>query len=124
MVIGSKTYLLLRNLVAPTLPQTKSLDDLVAVLKKHFKPKPLVIAEHFCFHQHTQAVPDNMGNSPPTEFGDPLDEALRERLVCGITDMGIHTQGAEAATNAKSLKGGHTVATEWYRCGMSNRDTS
>ena len=44
-LLGSKTYSLLRSLVAPTLPQDKSLGDLVTTLKKHFEPKPLVIAE-------------------------------------------------------------------------------
>ena len=50
-VIGSKTYSLVRSLVAPELPKDKSFDDLVAVLTQHFEPKPLVIAERFHFHK-------------------------------------------------------------------------
>jgi hypothetical protein len=46
-VIGSKTYSLLRKLVAPTLPQEKLLEQLVTILKQHYEPRPLVIAERF-----------------------------------------------------------------------------
>ena len=49
-VLGSKTYSVLRTLVAPTIPQDKFFADLVSVLKKHFDPKLLVIAERFQFH--------------------------------------------------------------------------
>ena len=43
--IGGKTYGLLRNLLAPTLPKDKSLAQVIAILGKHFDPKPAVIAE-------------------------------------------------------------------------------
>ena len=46
-VVGSKTYSLLRSLVAPSLPQEKTFAELSEVLKVHFEPKPLVIAERF-----------------------------------------------------------------------------
>ena len=42
--IGGKTYELLRNLLAPTLPKDKSLAEVIAVSEKHFDPKPAVIA--------------------------------------------------------------------------------
>ena len=41
-VIGSKSYSLVRSLVAPSLPQDKEYKDLVAALKSHYEPKPLV----------------------------------------------------------------------------------
>ena len=44
-VIGAKMYSLLRNLLTPELPQSKSFEELVAILKQHFEPKPVVIAE-------------------------------------------------------------------------------
>ena len=43
-VIGSKTYSLLRNLLAPNLPQNQAYVVLMETLKKHFEPKPVVIA--------------------------------------------------------------------------------
>ena len=49
-MIGTKTYTLSRNLVAPEKPATKTYTKLVAALKAHPNPKPLVIAEIFKFH--------------------------------------------------------------------------
>ena len=54
-MIGGKTYAILKNLVAPTLSKDKTFDELVAALKGHFEPKPLVIAERFHFHRRAQA---------------------------------------------------------------------
>ena len=49
-LIGSQAYSLLKNLVSPTIPKDNSYAELVAALKKHYEPKPLVIAERFHFH--------------------------------------------------------------------------
>ena len=130
-VIGRKTYALLRSLLAPTLPQDKPYSALVEILTRHFDPKPLVIAERFHFHRQNQA-PDEMVAeyiaelrrlSTHCEFGDYLDPALRDRLVCGLHNESVQrrllaeadltlkrardiAQEMEAAErNAKSLKG-------------------
>ena len=52
--VGSETYGTLRNLLAPTNPKDKSFADIVAALKGHFEPKPLIIAERFHFHRRNQ----------------------------------------------------------------------
>ena len=44
-MIGAKTYAVLRSLVAPDQPKDKSFAELKALLKAHYDPKPLVIAE-------------------------------------------------------------------------------
>ena len=49
-VIDTKKYTLLTNLVAPEKTATKMYIELVAALKAHLNPKPLVIAEIFKFH--------------------------------------------------------------------------
>ena len=49
-VIGYKTYSLLKSLAVPALPKDKGYKDLVATLKAHFEPKPLIIAERFHFY--------------------------------------------------------------------------
>ena len=54
-VIGPSAYALLSNLVAPEKPASKTYDELVATMKSHVKPKPLVIAERFRFHRRDQA---------------------------------------------------------------------
>ena len=63
-VVGSKTltYSLLRNLVAPALPQDKTLVQLVAILKSHFEPKPVIIAERFHFHRRSQTVGESLNS--------------------------------------------------------------
>ena len=43
--VGGRTYELLRDLLALTPPKETSFDEIVAVLRQHFEPKPLVIVE-------------------------------------------------------------------------------
>lgn len=50
LVIGGKTYSLLSDLLAPAKPVLKTLKQLKDILQAHFKPKPVVITEHFQFH--------------------------------------------------------------------------
>ena len=95
--MGSKTYSLLRNLASPALLQDKTYEQLVAILKSHFKPKPLIIAERFHFHRRSQAMEESIGEylaelrclSTHRSFGDYLKQALHDRLVCGIHSENI-----------------------------------
>ena len=48
-VMGAATYGLLRNLVQPNKSKDKTFDEIVAILKEHFEPKPLLVAERFHF---------------------------------------------------------------------------
>ena len=50
-VIGSKTYALLSNPLAPDKPTAKTYAELVGTLKAHFKPKRIDIAKRYRFHQ-------------------------------------------------------------------------
>ncbi|KAJ8348953.1 hypothetical protein SKAU_G00275420 [Synaphobranchus kaupii] len=52
--MGPKTFNLLRCLVQPDRPGTKSYAAIVTTLTAHFSPKPLVIAERFRFHKRNQ----------------------------------------------------------------------
>ena len=91
-VIGAKTYVLLSDLLAPAKPATKTNDELVAALKGHLQPKPVVIAERFRFHQRKQEEGEGVAQYMATlrrladkcEFRDHLDEVLRDRFVCGL----------------------------------------
>jgi len=53
-VIGSKTYTILRSLVAPPKPTKKDFAALSAELKKHFEPSKIVITKRFHFHRRSQ----------------------------------------------------------------------
>ncbi|CAG2194044.1 unnamed protein product [Mytilus edulis] len=90
-VCGEKTYSLLRNLCAPAKPNTKTFDNLKGVLTDHLRPKPLIIAERYKFHQRKQKsnekVKDYLANlrklADTCRVNAFLEEALRDRLVCG-----------------------------------------
>ena len=48
-LVGKKSYVLLRNLVSPHVPSTKTYDELKTVLANHFEPKPNKTAIRFSF---------------------------------------------------------------------------
>ena len=96
-VIGSKVYGLLRNLLAPAKPADKDFAEIVQVMQEHLSPKPLTIAERFKFHRRNQGENESVSQylaelrklSEKCEFGDYLEEALRDRLVCGLVNEKI-----------------------------------
>ena len=91
-VVGCTTYRLLRNLLAPASPKDKSFKEIVDTLKAHFEPKPLVIAERFHFHRRNQNSGESVAMyvaelrrlATHCAFEAYLEEALRDRLVCGL----------------------------------------
>ena len=90
--VGAKTYALLRDLLAPTKPQEKTIAELSSTLTRHYEPKPIVITKHFHFHRRNQASGESVAEyvvelrrlATHCQFGEYLDEALRDRLVCGM----------------------------------------
>ena len=91
-IIGPKTYRVLRNLLVPSRPQEKKFSEVTEVLIRLFEPKLIVIAERFNFHRRSQLVGESITEfladlrrlSRNCQFGDFLDEALRDRLVCRL----------------------------------------
>ena len=134
-VMEAKTYSLLRTLVALLQPKEKTMEELVPVLKLHYEPKRLIITRWFYFHRRDQAAQETIAEhiaelcklATPCEFGQYLDQALRDRLVCGLrsettqkqllseADLSLTkavtiAQGMEAAEfEAKSLQGEKTT---------------
>ena len=96
-VIGAPTYGLLKSLLAPENPKSKSFAELVSTLKSHFNPKPSVIAERFKFHRRYQKEGESTARyivelrklASTCDFGDFLSESLRDRFVCGLRDGAI-----------------------------------
>jgi len=99
-VSGASTYKLIRNLSAPTKPAEKLFDDLVALPKSHYTPKPSVIMQRFQFHSHMQRTGETVTAfiaelrqlSEFWEFRVTLEGMLRDRLVCGIASSAIQTR--------------------------------
>ena len=93
--IGSKTYNVLRDLLAPVKPSSAKLTDLVTTLRDH--SKPIVIAERFHFSKREQLEGEGVAAyitalkkcSEHCAFGAFLEEALRERFVCGLRSRQI-----------------------------------
>ena len=95
--IGGKTYALLRDLTDPDLPSTKTLDGLKTLLRQHFEPKPIIVAERFYFHKRSQGPTESIADyvaelrrlAKTCQFGTFLEEALRDQLVCGVRSLTI-----------------------------------
>ena len=93
-VIGSKAYGLLRNLLSPTKPVKKEFHEIVQVMHNHLNPRPLIIAERFKFHRRSQGENESVAQyvaelhklSEKCDFGEYLEQALRDRLVCGLVN--------------------------------------
>ena len=96
-LIGSKTYELLKDLCLPEAPSSKSFSELVERLKTHLQPKPTVISERYQFHKRDQKEEETITGyfsslrrlSEHCEFNDFLEQALRDRLVCGLNSASI-----------------------------------
>lgn len=93
-VCGSATYSLMKNLLAPAKPTDKSFSELVTLVKNHHQPKASIIVSRFKFHTSTrepeQLISDYLAQlrklAEPCEFGNSLEEMLRDRLVIGINN--------------------------------------
>ncbi|CAC5398698.1 unnamed protein product [Mytilus coruscus] len=150
-----KTYSLLRNLCAPAKPNTKTFGNLIEILTDHLRPKPLIIAERYKFHQRKQEshekVRDYLANlrklADTCQFNAFLEEALRDRLVCGLYsktiqrkllseseldlkkafEIAVGIEAAEKETNEfrNEVSTTHKVtmrSSECYRCGKSGHN--
>ena len=95
--IGSTTYSLLSDLVAPTLPKDNLFAEIKAVVQKHFEPKHAVIAERFHFHKREQSAGESVAEynaalrklATHCKFGNHLEEALCDRFVCRLRNEGL-----------------------------------
>ena len=96
--IGTNGYQLLEDLTYPNAPSTKKFDELTKLLEEAVMPQELVIAERSKFYAVTQARNEDLLDYSnrvkrraatclfPDDF---LDQALRDRLVCGLFDERI-----------------------------------
>ena len=84
LVVGQQHYSLLRDLVAPDKPKTKSLETLKGLLLKHYELEPIVIAERFHFYQQNQKPRESIADyhaclrklPSHCQFGEFLPQAL------------------------------------------------
>lgn len=82
---------------APENPLDKSFKDITDKLSEHYDPKLLTIVERYHFHKRDQAAEESLAEyvaelrclAARCKFGDHLDDALRDRFVCGIRSESV-----------------------------------
>ena len=93
-LLGSKLFSLTQDLLSPKTLNDATHAEIVAALKKHFKPKKVVIYERYKFHTRSQAQGESIAEfvvglkscARTCEFGEALDDMLRDRFVVGLLD--------------------------------------
>ena len=96
-VLGAEAYDILFDLCSPNSPSSKSFADLKTILKSHFAPKSLTIAERYRFHNCTQTESESVSEFAANlkklvstcDFGTFLPDALRDRFVCGFRSTSL-----------------------------------
>lgn len=96
-VVGPATFGLLRNLLSPATPTSKSLEELIEILNKHYDPVPSEIVERYKFNSRVRRTGESIADyiaelrklAKYCNYGDSLDMMLRDRIVCGIQDEAI-----------------------------------
>ena len=91
-LMGPRTYGLLRSLLSPARPSERPYDDIIGVLTNHLMPKRKVIGERFRFYKRDQLSGETINDyvveirrlTEHCNFGNMLDQMLRDRFVCGL----------------------------------------
>ena len=84
---------LLRNTLAPWKLSEQNLPTLKTALKEHYEPQKVVIAERFHFYKWHQAAGESKVDyvaklrklATHCDFKDNLDDALRNKFICGLS---------------------------------------
>ena len=93
-ICGVKTYHTIRNLAAPAAPGSIAYDDILALAKLHFCPKPVVTVQRYKFNSRVRGKEESVAKfveelrhiALHCEYKDSLNDMLRDRLICGINN--------------------------------------
>ncbi|XP_077522693.1 uncharacterized protein LOC144133464 [Amblyomma americanum] len=115
-VLGAEAYEVLKNLVVPALPGEKTFAEIKILLKDHYSPQTSVIAERCRFNRRVQLEQESVEDfvlelkhlARKCNFGDFLQDALRDRLVAGIRNE--ETQRALFTTEGLTFQGACKIA--------------
>lgn len=99
-VVGPSTYRLLKSLIAPAKPGSKSYDELVKELTEHYDPTPSETVQRHKFHTRVRQEGESVATfvselrsiATFCNFGDSLDQMLRDRIMCGIRNEMIQNR--------------------------------
>lgn len=106
-ICGADLYKIMKSVIAPKATTDCTFAQLKKALKEYFDPKRNVIGERFAFHRRQQKSDESVADyimeiktlSRTCEFGQFLDEALRDKLIFGLHDVAIQRKLA----NTKNL---------------------
>ena len=85
----------MRNNLAPTAkPEDKNFEELVSLVERHKNPKPSVIVRRYNFNSHIRKPEETVAEyvvqlrklAEYCAFGSDVEDMLRDRIVCGISD--------------------------------------
>lgn len=104
-VVGKKNHTLLMDLCAPITPAEKKLVELIELLRAHFVPKTNLIAERYKFITRSQREDESISEymailrklAASCHFGTFLEDALRDRFVCGVKSAELQDRMLTAA---------------------------
>ena len=110
---GAATYRLIRTLVSPSKPGEKSFTEIVKLVSDHHNPKPSAIMQRFKFNcRIRESVAEYVTSlrhlAEHCEYGQFLDDMLRDRIVRGINDA--QTQRRLLGEAGLTLKGAFEIA--------------
>ncbi|KRY49822.1 hypothetical protein T03_16186 [Trichinella britovi] len=93
-VCGPSAYVIIRSLLTPLSLNEVTFEEIVSKVKEHFNPAPSEIVFRLRFHKRSQRPNESITEyvaalrnlSENCNFGNTLDDMLRDRLVGGIRD--------------------------------------
>ncbi|XP_054281209.1 uncharacterized protein K02A2.6-like [Macrosteles quadrilineatus] len=98
-VIGPRVLSVLSDLLSPVEVDSKTYDELAALLKLHYAPKKLVVAERYVFYSRVQKPGESIAEfvvsikhlASSCKFGTGtfLKDALRDKVISGISNETI-----------------------------------
>ena len=111
---GPATYRIIKDVLTPEAPSTVDFDTIVEKLTQHFQPVPNQIAQRCKFFSHIRRPHESIAEYVAQlkklvehcQFGDKLNEMLRDRLVCGVANVKWQQRllSEEALTYDRTLK--------------------
>ena len=92
---GAATYSLVRRLAAPKKPSEFTFTEIVKLAAEHYHPKWSLAVQCFRFNSRSRQVGETVVAylaklkrlSEHCDYGDVLQDMLRDRLICGIQDQ-------------------------------------
>ena len=98
--IGAESFTLVNDLLAPRSAKEVGLNEITRVLKEHYNPAPLKLAESFHFSMRVRKEGKSIADftvalkklSIHCNIGVYLNRASHDRFVCGLNHEKIHNR--------------------------------